>query len=204
MVPASHVRRGKGENHAVLPDKLPIGVPRDGGRRHLFLYLVTREVPAEFRLFLLRHADLLTMVNEWTIRILVPRRFRKVVALYRYAVRDAFNTPLTPAQVEELEFFRAHQGRATDPAPDPELDLASCAQKFSAARFRALHRRWEREGMTALWSAQSTSLRDQMQRGWGRVEIAELSHQYLQLTPLVGVAKPDRIEAERGDNPGAP
>ena len=65
---------------------------------------------------------------------------------------------------------------------------ATGAQKFGAARFRALHRRWEREGMTALWSAQSTSLRDQMQRGWGRIEIAELSHQYLQLTPLVGVA----------------
>jgi hypothetical protein len=116
----------------------------------------------------------------------VVLRFRKATALYRYAVRDAFITPLTPAQVEELDwFFRARQGRATDPAPDPELDLARCAQKFGAARFRAVHRRWEREGMTALWSAQSTSLRDQMQRGWGRVE---LSHQYLQLTPLVGVA----------------
>ena len=155
----------------------------------MFLYLVTREVPAEFRLFLLRHADLLKTVNEWTIRLLVPRRFRKAAALYRYAVRDAFTTPLTPAQVEELDwFFRARQGRATDPAPDSDLDLATGAQKFGAARFRALHRRWEREGMTALWSAQSTILRDQMQRGWGRVEIAELSHQYLQLTPLVGVA----------------
>jgi hypothetical protein len=181
---------GKEKTTRYFPDKLPIGVPpRDGGRRHMFLYLVTREVPAEFRLFLLRHADLLTTVNEWTIRLLVPRRFRKAAALYRYAVRDAFTTPLTPAQVEELDwFFRARQGRATDPAPDPDLDLATGAQKFGAARFRALHRRWEREGMTALWSAQCTSLRDQMQRGWGRVEIAELSHQYLQLTPLVGVA----------------
>jgi hypothetical protein len=43
----------------------------------VFLYLVTREVPAEFRLFLLRHADLLKAVDEWTIRLLVPRRFRK-------------------------------------------------------------------------------------------------------------------------------
>lgn len=30
----------------------------------MFLYLVTREVPAEFRLFLLRHADLLKTVNQ--------------------------------------------------------------------------------------------------------------------------------------------
>jgi hypothetical protein len=186
-----HLTFGEGPRKTTryFPDKFPIGTPRDGGRRHVFLYLVTREVPAEFRVFLLHHSDLLRAVGEWTIRLLVPRRLQKAAALYRYAVRDAFTVPLTPAQVDELDwFFRARQGRATDPAPDPELDLARCAQKFGAARFRALHRRWEREGMTALWSAQSTSLRDQMQRGWGRVEIAELSHQYLQLTPLVGVA----------------
>jgi hypothetical protein len=172
-----------------FPDKLPIGTPRDGGRRHVFLYLVTREVPAEFRLFLLRHADLLKTIDEWTIRLLIPRRFRKAAALYRYAVRDAFATPLTPAQVDELDwFYRAREGRATDLAPDPDLNVATCAQKFGAARFRALHRRWEREGISALRSAQSTILSDQLQRGRGRVEFTEISHQYLQLTPLVGVA----------------
>ena len=111
---------GKEKTTRYFPDKLPIGVPRDGGRRHMFLYLVTREVPAEFRLFLLRHADLLKTVNEWTIRLLVPRRFRKAAALYRYAVRDAFTTPLTPAQVEELDwFFRARQGLCDRPCARP-------------------------------------------------------------------------------------
>ena len=71
---------GKEKTTRYFPEKLPIGVPRDGGRPHVFLYLVTREVPAEFRLFLLRHADLLKMANEWTIRLLVPRRFRKAAA----------------------------------------------------------------------------------------------------------------------------
>jgi hypothetical protein len=180
---------GKEKTTRYFPEKLPIGVPRDGGRPHVFLYLVTRGVPAEFRLFLLRHADLLKTVDEWTIRLLVPRRFRKAGAIYRYAVRDAFSTPLTPSQVDELDwFFRARQGLASDPAPDPDLNLAMCAQKFGAARFRALHRRWEREGLSALRSAQSTILSDQRQRGRGRVEMAEISHQYLQLTPLVGVA----------------
>ena len=96
-------------------------MPRNGDRRHVFLYLVTREVPADFRVFLLRHADLLKTVNEWTIRLLLPRRFRKAAALYRYAVRDAFMTPLTPAQVEELDwFFRARQGeRAYRPCAGP-------------------------------------------------------------------------------------
>jgi len=155
----------------------------------MFLYLVTREVPAEFRLFLLRYADVLKAVNEWTIRILVPRRFRKAAALYRYAVRDAFTLPLTPGQVEELDwYFRARQGPAIDPAPDPDLNLVTAARKFGAARFRALHRMWDRDGTAALRAVQSTILRDQIERGWGCLEFAELSHQYLQLAPLVGVA----------------
>ena len=186
-----HLTFGEGPEKTTrfFPDKLPIGTPRDGGRRHVFLYLVTRDVPAEFRLFLLRHADLLKAVDEWTIRLLVPRRFRKASALYRYAVRDAFGTPLMPHQVDELDwFFRARQGRATEPAPDPDLTVATGAQKFGAARFRALERQWEREGISTLWSAQSTTLSDQLQRGEGRVEFTELSRQYLQLTPLVGVA----------------
>ena len=80
MVSASHVRRGRRKDARFFPDKLPIGVAAQGGRRHVFLYLATREVPADFRVFLLRHADLLKAVHEWTIRILVradsgrPRR----------------------------------------------------------------------------------------------------------------------------------
>jgi hypothetical protein len=180
---------GKEKTTRYFPEKLPIGVARDGGRRHVFLYLVTREVPAEFRLFLLRHADLLKWVDEWTIRVLVPRRFRKAAALYRYALRDAFTMPLTPADVDQLDwYFRARQGQATDPAPDPDLDLGTGARKFGAARFRALHRMWEQRGIQALWAVQTGILHDHLQRGWGRLEFAELPHQYLQLTPLVGVA----------------
>ena len=186
-----HLTFGQGPDKTTrfFPDKLPIGTPRDGRRQHVFLYLVTRDVLAEFRLFLLRHADLLKAVDEWTIRLLVPRRFRKAGALYRYAVRDAFGTRLMPHEVDELDwFFRARHGRATEPAPDPNLTVATGVQKFGAARFRALQRQWESEGLSALWSAQSTTLSDQLQRGEGRVEFVELSRQYLQLTPLVGIA----------------
>jgi hypothetical protein len=91
-----HLVFGEGDNHTVryFPDKLPIGVEGEGGRRH-------------------RHAELLRALPEWTIRLLIPRRFRKAAALYRYAVRDEFATPLKPSTVEELEwFFRARKGDA--------------------------------------------------------------------------------------------
>src|SRR5690349_21252795 len=88
--------RGADKTTRFFPDKMPIGVPLKGERRHVFPYLATREIPMEFRVFLLRHADLLKAVDEWTIRILVPRRLRRAATLYRYAVRDAFLMPLEP------------------------------------------------------------------------------------------------------------
>jgi hypothetical protein len=187
----AHLTFGTGAEKTTrfFPDKLPIGVPLNGQRRHVFLYLATREVPTDFRVFLLRHAMLLKSVDEWTIRVLLPRRFRKAAALYRYAIRDAFMMPLTPDEVEALEwYFRARQGEVAGPAPDPRLDLPTAARKFGAARFEALYRVWHHHGVHALWAMQSPILRDHLQRGWGRVEFAELGHQYLQLTPLVGGA----------------
>jgi hypothetical protein len=182
-----------------FPDKLPIGVPLKGERRHVFLYLVTREVPADFRLFLLRHVDLLGVVDEWTIRVLLPRRFRRAAALYRYALRDMFMMPLAPSDVGPLDwYFRWRQGHVVCPSGDCDLDVAAARRRFAAARFEALYRMWQRHGDTALWRAQSPLLRDHLQRGWGRLEFAELRHQYLQLTPLIGGAnlteQPFRVE----------
>jgi len=125
--------------------------------------------------------------------VLLPRRFRKAAALYRYAVRDAFLMPLAPRDVDELDwFFRARRGELACPSSDPDLDLATAARKFSAARFEALYRMWLQRGVQALWAMQSVTLRDQIQRGWGRVEFVELPHQYLQLAPLVGLPRGPR------------
>ena len=85
-----HLAFGTGAEKTMrfFPDKQPIGVPLKGHWRHVFLYLATREVPNEFRMFLLRDADLLKSVDEWTIRVLLPRRFRKAAAhATRFATR---------------------------------------------------------------------------------------------------------------------
>lgn len=198
-----HLTYGTGTEKTTrfFPEKLPIGAPLKGHRRHVFVYLATREVPTEFRVFLLRHADLLKWVDEWTIRVLLPRRFRKAAALYRYAVRDAFLMPLAPHEVDELDwYFRARRGEVVCPSADCDLDLTTAARKFGAARFEALYRVWQQRGVQELRAMQTPALRDQLQRGEGRVEFAELPHQYLQLTPLIGTA--DRVEngLHEGDN----
>lgn len=91
-----YVAFGEGAQKTVryFPDKFPIGLERDYGRRNVFLYLMTSEVPSAFRMFLFRHGDLLSSSRYWTIRILVPHRFRKAKALYRFALRDEYATPL--------------------------------------------------------------------------------------------------------------
>lgn len=185
-----HLTFGQPGNQTVryFPDKLPIGADPNGGRRRVFLYLITREVPHDFRLFLHRHADLFRAVRQWTIRILVPRRLRKAVALYRYAIRDELTTMLRPSTVEELEWlFRVQAGQTATP-PDPALTRAAAEKKYAGARFRALRASWEREGHPALRRTMSDGLRTDLEFRDGRIEFVALNHQYLQLGSLVGVA----------------
>ena len=56
-----------------FPDKLPIGM-QPHADTHVFVYLVTRPSPMDFRLFLLRHVPLLRVLFRWTVRLLLPRK----------------------------------------------------------------------------------------------------------------------------------
>jgi hypothetical protein len=184
------LRFGEGREKTIryFPDKLPIGIAHHDGR-HVFLYLVTRRVPSDFRAFLIRYADLLMSVDEWTIRVLVPRRFWNAVALHRFAIRDTYIKRLTPQDVEEFDWFcRVRRGQTTEPDPYRRLDLAKAARRFGSARFRALERRWEQEGKSGLWSLQGDYLLEKFRLRRGQIRFVPLTHQYLQLTPLIGVA----------------
>ncbi len=57
-----------------FPDKLPIGVRKRDLDHHVFLYLVTRTLPIDFRMFLLRHAELLRDLHTWTFGCWSPVR----------------------------------------------------------------------------------------------------------------------------------
>jgi len=147
----------------------------------------------DFRIFLLRHAALLPWVQEWTIRVLLPRRFKKAAALYRYAVRDAFMLPLRLSDVDHIDwYFRLRRGELVCPSRAYDLTPITAAKQFGAARFEALYREWLRRDWQVLWLMMSTTVRDQIQRGQGRIEFVDLPHQYLQLTPLIGT--PSQVE----------
>ena len=181
---------GEGRQKTVryFPDKLPIGIAKED-RHHVFIYLVTRRVPSDFRVFLARHADLLLGVDEWTIRVLVPRRFWNAVALHRFAVRDTYLKRLTPHDVEEFDWFcRARRGQTTAPAPTWGMDLAKARRKFDSGRFRAMERLWAQGGKFSLCSFQTDLLLEKFRLKRGAIRFVLIPHQYLQLTPLIGVA----------------
>ncbi len=172
-----------------FPDKLPIGIERNGYGRHTFVYLVTRDLPVDFRMFLLRHAELLRVVHQWTVRLLIPRRFRKATTLYCQAFRDELARPLDPSIANRLpQYFREHQGNGGHLSQPSDEELARAFRRFGAARFRALYRMWLSDGDRGVWAAASVTLRDSLAHGDGRLECVQVPHQYLQLTSLVGVA----------------
>jgi len=190
MAQYPHLFFGEGPSRAVrfFPDKLPIGVQRDVDR-HVFVYLVTRPSPMDFRLFLLRHTALLRVLCRWSVRLLFPRQLSKARLVYEHAAREHLAQPLHRSNAETLEWLFAERKRLAEagaaPADDryPKMETA-----FAAPRFRALYRQWMEDAANTLWMAQSPILADALDRDEGCVECVQLSRQYLHLSPLVNVA----------------
>jgi hypothetical protein len=177
-----------GKTHRYFPDKLPIGIEQSRSD-YVFVYLITSPVPMDFRLFLLRHAEVLRALRRWTIRVLVPSPFARAVTLFGHAAREQLATPLPPSAVEDLEWFFAERRRRQDQLSQSVSErFRNAAMMFRAPQFQALNRAWQQDGNPVLWSARSVVLRDALQRGDGRVEFVPLTRQYCHLSSLVGVA----------------
>jgi hypothetical protein len=185
-----HVRFGCEPNVTVryFPDKLPIGLDADG-RTHVFLYLVTRRSPVEFRAFLHRHAELFRSLSGWTVRLLFPRNLAGANGAYRDAVRDELATPLQPETVDELRWYFNELRRGVASAAlvaDGRFQQAQTA--FSTPRFRTLYRMWSVYGDSALHATLSPVLEEALARRAGQLDCDVLAHPYQGLESLVGTA----------------
>lgn len=180
-------QREEDETLRFFPEKLPIGVDKEG-RDHVFLYLATRPHPWDFRLFLLRHVALLQCVHRWRVRVLLPARLRKAKALYRYAFLDQVVRTVDPWTIDRLaEFFKACRKTGAHVSRPEDPDLVKVYRRFGAIRFRALYRTWLRLGDTTTFSiARGHLVHDAYERGEGGIDFQELPRQYLQLTGLIG------------------
>ena len=181
---------GEGPDQAVryFPDKLPIGM-QPHADSHVFVYLVTRPSPMDFRLFLLRHVPLLRVLFRWTIRLLFPRKLVKARLAYLHAAREQLATLLHPSVVETLEWLFPERKRLAEQGAAPaDARYLKVSGAYHTPLYRALYRRWLDEPRTTLWMAGSPIVADAIDREHGRVECVELSRQYLHLSPLVDVA----------------
>lgn len=180
-----HIAFGSGRQRTIrcFPDKLPIGVEKDCTSQLVFVYLVTRRLPVDFRQFLIRHVSLLRFVRTWTLRLLVPRRFRKAVALYKAAIREELWTPMNPSVTKMLEtYFPECQARGGHVGDPDDRYIREEFRKQGMLKIQALYRAWRRQGDGALWQAHSTTLRDDHSHGCSAIEVELLNRQYLQLT----------------------
>jgi hypothetical protein len=183
-----HIAFGSGRQRALrcFPDKLPIGVEKDRTDHLVFLYLVNRRIPVDFRQFLIRHLALLRFVRTWTVRLLVPRRFRKAVALYKAALREELWTPMNPSVSKMLEsYFPERQARGEHLSDPDDRYIREEFRKQGMLKIQALYRAWRRHGDGVLLQAHSTTLRDDHSHGCSTIDITVLNRQYLQLTGMM-------------------
>ena len=169
-------------------EKLPIGIDPDG-RRHVFIYLVTRRLPIDFRVFLHRYGNLLRTLPAWTVRVLVPPHLIGAVALHEAAARDELAIPLPPATVDELRwYFEQRRDAAADPAIVADLRFQRASAMFGAPRFRVLYRMWRRYGNRMLDATTSPVTADALARRTGQVDCHVLAHTYQHLSALVSTS----------------
>lgn len=169
-------------------DKLPIGVTGDG-RTHVFLYLVNRPVPVDFRAFLHRHSELLRALPEWEIRLLVPRHLLKAGPHFEQAAREELSRPLRLDDVAELRwYFRQQDQVDRGGAPEDFRRYRRACRAFRAPRFHVLYRFWKKNGDEPIDATVSPVLEDKIARRRGHVTSQVLPHVYAHLAPLVGSA----------------
>ena len=183
-LPSLTFRSADEETVRYFPDKLPVGVGRDG-RTHVFLYLVAHSTPMEFRLFLERHAELLRSLPAWTIRLLVPRHVANAAGLHREAFVEQLTRPLPADVVDEMRwyFLACRDGRV-----DLDERYYRAQTAFAGPRFRALYRRWLMDGERVLDAVMSPVLADVVARRVGVLECHVLPYPYLHLLSLAGTA----------------
>ena len=183
-LPSLTFRGQDAETVRYFPDKLPIGLDQDG-RTHVFLFVLTQDLPVDFRAFLERHAELLRALPAWRLRLLVPQHKAEAVPLYEEAFQQHFASPLRPVVTDELRwYFRAR--RQPPQGPDERFDHA--ARAFEAPRFQTLYRAWVERGDGVLDATLSPTLAHAIARKSGELECHVLPHRYMHLLPLVGTA----------------
>jgi hypothetical protein len=189
-----------------FPDKLPIGYEPDC-YRHVFLYLAVSPSPMDFRVFVLRHLELLNALGFWTIRVLFLRSLNRSRDAYAKAAYELLGMPLTLSERDDLTWFLRQQDALAPNVSAAEAARWRAARRaFRGARFVALRRHWIAQGDRAIYLAASPISRDTLSRGRGHIDCAELPHDYGHLFALarLGVCRSGQNEGDEAPGSAVP
>ncbi len=166
-----------------FPDKLPIGRSADR-YQHVFLYVARSHAPVDFQVFLLRHQELLSALDFWTVRVLFPRPLAGAMDAFERAAYEVLAQPLRPGVLDELLWYFEHtRSRTAAPCVDAAR-MRTARRAFRRPRFTAMGTRWTQDGSRAVFIATSPVARDALGRGRGRIECVELPHNFEHLQAL--------------------
>lgn len=180
-----------------FPHKLPIGYDGDH-RRHVFMYLARSASPMDFRVFILRHLELLNALGFWTIRVLFPRSLESSMDAYENAASELLTRPLSLSQTEEFTWLLLQlQMPEQDASAADRARLQAARKAFRSPRFAAIRRHWLAEGNRAVFLAASPVARDTLERRRASVECVELPHNYEHLFALA-----HRVSLRKGQTRG--
>jgi hypothetical protein len=194
-----HAGTGNGSRVRLFPDDQPIAVTPSG--RVVFTYVVARPDVEPFRAFVQCHADLLSGIAEWTVRVVLPKPFAQAAGLFEAAARQELTGALRPDLLKDLRWYfqrrRAAANRRALTFGDPEFWEADVA--FNSPRFRQLYKRWLVDGDCVFESLSSPVLAQALERGTGRIESHVLDVSYTHLSPVISTFRACRNGVEGGD-----
>jgi hypothetical protein len=170
---------------SVCSDTVRIGV--DAAGRTVVLCVLMPVALDEFRTRLARLVPVLSRLERWTLRLVLPREHATAYDSYQRMVHEEWETPFGERTAEELDWYferRRTLPSGHSPSPsDSRFDHASLA--FDGPRFDRLYRRWLRGGAAVLNDAAARSICEALTNGSGRVECLVLNHAYEHLSPVM-------------------
>lgn len=183
--------------------RMPIGI--DPTDQWVFLYVITRNEVDDLHRGLQQHAQLLSVLPAWTLRVVFPRHLACLRKRYEDDIRHELANP-QPSLVNQLRwYFKQRRAHTLDRVPIANLETYDEARfAFRAPRYQVLYQRWLIEGDAAFDAVSSTAIADAIKRGAGRIEYYVLPFSYRHLSPLVASTRSAAMGAEEGEERPTP
>ena len=197
-LPHKSVGVGANKHVQLFPDALPIAVDSNG--RPVFVFIVSSWNTDDLRPFLQRHADLLSSLPGWIMRIVLPPHLAVLRASLEAVVRDELASPISAIALGELGWYFEQRRDRRSARDSADADRFRRTQRaFDGKRWRLLFRRWLSDGDPALNVVTSPAIRDALRRGDGQIQIDVLRHSYRHLSPLVSLVRARVRGVEKGE-----